>query len=261
MSLVIDTSSIPADNAGAGLPTAPGRNHGGDRSSPPLPGSAARGGPTRGQRRPGRHVVIVAWRDIASPQAGGSELLVDQLAAGLTARGDRVTLLCGGPSAAHGYDVVRSGGPYTQFLRRAARLLAAAPRVRCRRGSLQRHAVPGAAVVPQADDLHGQPRAYRLVAAAVPPAAVHGGPLPGAAGHAVGPPPQPGAHGVRVHRAGTGVTRGPARAHPHALPTALRRRARPPRAPPSRCSWRSAGSPSTSASTCCCGYGTGYARW
>ena len=46
-----------------------------------------------GQRRAGRHVVIVAWRDIASPQAGGSELLVDQLAAGLTASGDRVTLL------------------------------------------------------------------------------------------------------------------------------------------------------------------------
>ena len=61
------------------------------------------------ERLPGRHVVIVAWRDIASPQAGGSELLVDQLAAGLTARGDRVTLLCGGPSAAHSYEVVRSG--------------------------------------------------------------------------------------------------------------------------------------------------------
>jgi glycosyltransferase involved in cell wall biosynthesis len=67
------------------------------------------------QRGPGRRVVIVAWRDVASPQAGGSELLVDQLAAGLTARGDQVTLLCGGPAAVHGYDVVRSGGPYTQF--------------------------------------------------------------------------------------------------------------------------------------------------
>jgi glycosyltransferase involved in cell wall biosynthesis len=68
------------------------------------------------ERRKERHVVIVAWRDIASPQAGGSELLVDQLAAGLTRQGDRVTLLCGGPSAAHSYDVVRSGGPYSQFL-------------------------------------------------------------------------------------------------------------------------------------------------
>ena len=70
----------------------------------------------RRERGPGRHVVIVAWRDIASPQAGGSELLVDQLATGLTGQGDRVTLLCGGPSAAHDYEVVRSGGPYTQFL-------------------------------------------------------------------------------------------------------------------------------------------------
>ena len=65
----------------------------------------------------GRRVVIVAWRDIASPQAGGSELLVDQLAAGLTARGDRVTLLCGGPASAHDYEVIRSGGCYTQFMR------------------------------------------------------------------------------------------------------------------------------------------------
>ena len=67
-----------------------------------------------GTRR--RHVAIVAWRDIASPRAGGSELLVDQLASGLTAMGDRVSLLCGGPAAPHPYGVVRSGGPYTQFL-------------------------------------------------------------------------------------------------------------------------------------------------
>ncbi|MCL2732682.1 MAG: glycosyltransferase family 4 protein [Actinomycetia bacterium] len=59
---------------------------------------------------------MVAWRDVASPSAGGSELLVDQLASGLTARGDRVSLLCGGPSAGHPYEVIRSGGPYTQFL-------------------------------------------------------------------------------------------------------------------------------------------------
>src|ERR1700759_4216024 len=65
----------------------------------------------------GRRVLIVAWRDVASPHAGGSELLVDQLAAGLSARGDQVTLMCGGPSTGHAYDVVRSGGPYSQFLR------------------------------------------------------------------------------------------------------------------------------------------------
>jgi glycosyltransferase involved in cell wall biosynthesis len=73
--------------------------------------------PPRPALRPGRRVLIVAWRDVASPQAGGSELLVDQLAAGLVARGDSVTLLFGGPASPHAYDVVRSGGPYTQFLR------------------------------------------------------------------------------------------------------------------------------------------------
>ena len=78
----------------------------------PRHGQGERG---QGERGAGRRVVIVAWRDIASPQAGGSELLVDQLAAGLTARGDQVTLICGGPAAAHDYDIVRSGGPYTQF--------------------------------------------------------------------------------------------------------------------------------------------------
>ena len=80
------------------------------RYRPSEPGAPAK-------RRRARRVVIVAWRDVASPQAGGSELLVDQLAAGLTARGDQVTLLCGGPVAAHDYEVVRSGGPYSQFLR------------------------------------------------------------------------------------------------------------------------------------------------
>lgn len=65
----------------------------------------------------GRHVVFVAWRDLANPRAGGSEVLVDRLAAGMAARGDRVTLLCGGPVGERGYRVVRSGGTYTQFLR------------------------------------------------------------------------------------------------------------------------------------------------
>jgi glycosyltransferase involved in cell wall biosynthesis len=64
-----------------------------------------------------RHVLFVAWRDLANPRAGGSEVLVDQLAEGMVARGDRVTLLAGGPADAHGYRVVRNGGIYTQFLR------------------------------------------------------------------------------------------------------------------------------------------------
>lgn len=65
----------------------------------------------------GRHVLFVAWRDLADPRAGGSELLVDRLASGIAARGDRVTLLCGGRTAERPYTVIRSGGPYSQFLR------------------------------------------------------------------------------------------------------------------------------------------------
>ena len=42
---------------------------------------------------------------------------MDRLAAGMTARGDEVTLLAGGPNAERAYTVVRSGGTYTQFLR------------------------------------------------------------------------------------------------------------------------------------------------
>jgi glycosyltransferase involved in cell wall biosynthesis len=65
----------------------------------------------------GRHVVFVAWRDLASPDAGGSEILVDQLAAGISGRGDRATLLCGGPTGERAYQVIRNGGSYSQFLR------------------------------------------------------------------------------------------------------------------------------------------------
>jgi glycosyltransferase involved in cell wall biosynthesis len=64
-----------------------------------------------------RKIVFVAWRDLANRRAGGSEVLVDRLAAGMTARGDEVTLLAGGPNAERAYRVVRSGGTYTQFLR------------------------------------------------------------------------------------------------------------------------------------------------
>jgi glycosyltransferase involved in cell wall biosynthesis len=72
---------------------------------------------TQGPGHAPRHILFVAWRDLANPRAGGSEVLVDRLAEGMTARGDRVTLLCGGPTAARGYQVVRSGGTYSQFLR------------------------------------------------------------------------------------------------------------------------------------------------
>jgi glycosyltransferase involved in cell wall biosynthesis len=65
----------------------------------------------------GRRLLFVAWRDLANRRAGGSEVLVDRLATGMMARGDQVSLLCGGPSAERMYEVIRSGGTYGQFLR------------------------------------------------------------------------------------------------------------------------------------------------
>jgi glycosyltransferase involved in cell wall biosynthesis len=64
-----------------------------------------------------RRIAFIAWRDLANPNAGGSELLVDQLAQGLVARGDDVTLLCAGPVGDRPYQVRRNGGTYTQFAR------------------------------------------------------------------------------------------------------------------------------------------------
>ena len=72
-------------------------------------------GPAPGEA--GRKLLFVSWRDLANRRAGGSEVLVDRLAAGMTARGDQVSLLCGGPSAQRAYQVIRSGGTYSQFLR------------------------------------------------------------------------------------------------------------------------------------------------
>jgi glycosyltransferase involved in cell wall biosynthesis len=65
----------------------------------------------------GQHIVFVAWRDLANKDAGGSELLVDRLAHGMTERGHRVTLLCGGDVGDRPYEVRRSGGTFTQFAR------------------------------------------------------------------------------------------------------------------------------------------------
>jgi glycosyltransferase involved in cell wall biosynthesis len=88
------------------------------------PGTGPVTGSATGSAGGGRHVLFVAWRDLASPDAGGSEILVDQLAAGICARGDRVTLLCGGPAGdRRPYQVISSGGTYSQFLRAPAAYL------------------------------------------------------------------------------------------------------------------------------------------
>ncbi|MFJ5259567.1 glycosyltransferase family 4 protein [Streptomyces sp. NPDC088387] len=64
-----------------------------------------------------RRIVFLAHRDLGNPAAGGSELLVDRLADGLTRMGHQVTLLCGGPAAFRDYRVVSAGGAYGHYLR------------------------------------------------------------------------------------------------------------------------------------------------
>jgi glycosyltransferase involved in cell wall biosynthesis len=65
----------------------------------------------------GRRIVFIAWRDLANKDAGGSEILVDRLAEGMSAAGHHVTLLCGGPVGDRPYEVRRNGGTYSQFFR------------------------------------------------------------------------------------------------------------------------------------------------
>ncbi|WP_328946023.1 glycosyltransferase family 4 protein [Streptomyces sp. NBC_00250] len=63
-----------------------------------------------------RRITFLARRDLANRAAGGSELLIDRIADGLTADGHDVTLLCGGPAAARDYRVVSAGGDASHFL-------------------------------------------------------------------------------------------------------------------------------------------------
>jgi glycosyltransferase involved in cell wall biosynthesis len=62
-------------------------------------------------------VLFLTWRDLAHPQAGGSEVLVDRLACGLLERGHEPAVLCGGPVAPRPYPVLDAGGTYSQYLR------------------------------------------------------------------------------------------------------------------------------------------------
>ena len=78
--------------------------------------AAPHAGPGRGpaSRPP---VVFLSLRDLANPQAGGSEQLVDRLASGLVERGYPVTLVCGGPvDRDRPYRVVRNGSRLSQFV-------------------------------------------------------------------------------------------------------------------------------------------------
>ena len=73
-------------------------------------------------------VVLLNWRDMNHPEAGGSEKYLSEVAAGLAARGHRVTVRTaaypGGLSreTVDGVRYVRRGGRYTVYLRSLAAL-------------------------------------------------------------------------------------------------------------------------------------------
>jgi glycosyltransferase involved in cell wall biosynthesis len=62
-------------------------------------------------------IGVLAWRELANPQAGGSEVVVDRLIRGLSERGYDVTLFCAGPVCERPYRVVDLGGAYAQYFR------------------------------------------------------------------------------------------------------------------------------------------------
>jgi glycosyltransferase involved in cell wall biosynthesis len=70
-------------------------------------------------------ILILNWKDLAHPAAGGAEVLTEQVARSLVARGHSVTLLSasvdGKPTREHveGVEIVRAGGRFTVY--RAAR--------------------------------------------------------------------------------------------------------------------------------------------
>jgi glycosyltransferase involved in cell wall biosynthesis len=66
----------------------------------------------------GRHVVFLSWRDTTNPEGGGAERYLEKMAAGLVARGCRVTVFCAAHGSAPGTDVVDG----VRFVRRGSKL-------------------------------------------------------------------------------------------------------------------------------------------
>jgi len=54
-------------------------------------------------------VLILNWRDLTHPQGGGSERYAEEVAAGLVARGHRITLFCAGHARGPAEEVLPSG--------------------------------------------------------------------------------------------------------------------------------------------------------
>jgi glycosyltransferase involved in cell wall biosynthesis len=70
----------------------------------------------------GRHIAFLSWRDTHNPEGGGAERYLEKMAAGLVARGCRVTIFCAAHAAAppdevvDGIRFVRRGSKTTVYL-------------------------------------------------------------------------------------------------------------------------------------------------
>src|SRR5262245_10241657 len=88
----------------------------------PAPEPPTLPGPDHGQPDAGRGVLFLNWRDTTHPEGGGSEVYVEQVAAGLAAQGRPVTVFCaahpGAPASERVGEVrvVRRGGRLTVYL-------------------------------------------------------------------------------------------------------------------------------------------------
>jgi glycosyltransferase involved in cell wall biosynthesis len=102
-------------------PRPPGRGCGMSAAAPRTMPSAV-----PAQRR-GHRILFASWRDLAHPQAGGSEVLIDRLASACLDRGHDVRLMCAAPTGQHPYGVIPIGGQYTQYLRAPLAHARAAP--------------------------------------------------------------------------------------------------------------------------------------
>lgn len=66
----------------------------------------------------GRHIAFLSWRDTRNPEGGGAERYLEKMAAGLVARGCRVTIFCAAHAAAPPDEVVDG----VRFVRRGSKL-------------------------------------------------------------------------------------------------------------------------------------------
>ena len=69
------------------------------------------------EQSPVTRFLFLAWKDLAHPEAGGSEIFVDELIREFQRRSVDVALICGSPVDQRPYLVLESGSKFGQYLR------------------------------------------------------------------------------------------------------------------------------------------------